>query len=449
MTDVGVEPYWELMFDAEGDVDPGGRDALIRGVVDRGLTDLVVFAHGWNNSRSLATGLYRRFFAPFPAVFAECGDDAARLGYGGVIWPSMRFTDEPVPDFPDLRPALTGDGPALEPGTLEALAAVFPGSEALLDRLAELIERRPADPARLEEFASLVRRLVGVPGPGAATGAEDPVLRGVLDDVDPEPGASAAPAMLTESPRAVCERFAEAVVPAGSARAELFGGLGRLWSGALELLRQGSYWEMKRRAGQVGQQGLGPLLGELAEASPGLRVHLVGHSFGGRLVAFAVRGLPERAQCVHSLVLLQGAFSHYAFAPRLPFAQDRSGVLKDLHRRVAGPVVCCHSRHDLALSLLYPLASRMSGDTQSALGLGDARWGAMGHDGVQAVTGTGTLELGQALAGPLPESGCVNVDVAAVVRRGGPPSGAHSDICHGELARLVLVAGRLVRPSVG
>ncbi|MYW17752.1 serine-threonine protein kinase, partial [Streptomyces sp. SID2955] len=42
-----------------------------------------------------------------------------------------------------------------------------------------------------------------------------------------------------------------------------------------------------------------------------------------------------------------------------------------------------------------------------------------------------------------PASGCVNVDAAAVVRRGGAPSGAHSDIVHPELARLVLAAGRI------
>jgi hypothetical protein len=40
-------------------------------------------------------------------------------------------------------------------------------------------------------------------------------------------------------------------------------------------------------------------------------------------------------------------------------------------------------------------------------------------------------------------SGCVNVDACAVVNRGGPPSGAHSDICHRELAQVVLAAGRV------
>ncbi|MFI9204562.1 serine-threonine protein kinase [Streptomyces sp. NPDC053048] len=447
MAGISVEPYWELTFDAEGDADPGERDALVRGVAERDVTDLVVFAHGWNNDRSMATRLYDRFFAPFPGVLADAGAPA-RLGYAGVIWPSMRFTDEPVPDFPARDAVPPGDGPRLEPATLRALAAVFPGSEALLDRLAELLEQRSEDPSRLEEFAALVRRLVLPRQAGTAAGAD-----ASAEDLDPDAGERAEPDMFADEPARVCGRFADALAtaePAGAetaaARAEFFGDLRkRLWSGALELLRQGSYWEMKRRAGVVGRAGLGPVLELLAGDRAGPRVHLVGHSFGARLMAFALGALPERTESVRSLTMLQGAFSHYAFAPRLPFDNGRGGALKGLHERVRGPVVCCHSRHDQALSLLYPLASRVSGDSASAFGLDDARWGAMGHDGVQAVEGTGTLQLARALQGPLPESGCVNVDVAAVVRRGGPPTGAHSDICHGELARLVLLAGRIVR----
>ena len=50
---------------------------------------------------------------------------------------------------------------------------------------------------------------------------------------------------------------------------------------------------MKNRAGTVGRNGLGPLLGRLPA---GVRVHLVGHSFGARLVSFALAGLPAGAR---------------------------------------------------------------------------------------------------------------------------------------------------------
>lgn len=439
MADMGVAPYWETTFDAQGDPDPSERDALLGGAAAAGLTDLVVFAHGWNNSRSTATGLYRSFFAPFPGLLAGA-PGPVHLGYGGVIWPSMRFTDEPVPDFPPSRPALTAAGPELGPDTLRALAGVFPGSEALLDRLAELIERRPPDDARLEEFAGLVRTLVAHGRPEGTSTAPTAADIQDMDDVD-----AADPAMLVRPAPEVCGRFADALTAAGAVPAELFGDVWqRLWSGALELLRQASYWEMKRRAGTVGRAGLGPLLAALAACAPGLRVHLVGHSFGGRLVSFAARTLTERGGCVHSLTMLQGAFSHYAFTPRLPFATGRAGALEGTPERVQGPVVCCHSRYDQALGMLYPLASRVADDPDSLAWLDDSRWGAMGHDGIQAVDGCARLTLDSALGGALPGAGCVNVDCSSVVRRGGPPSGAHSDICHPELARLILLAGRIL-----
>ena len=49
---IGVSPYWELTFDADGDVDEPERDRLLADVTQRGVRDLLVFAHGWNNERT-------------------------------------------------------------------------------------------------------------------------------------------------------------------------------------------------------------------------------------------------------------------------------------------------------------------------------------------------------------------------------------------------------------
>ncbi|MET9446943.1 serine-threonine protein kinase [Streptomyces cinerochromogenes] len=431
MADPGmsVAPYWELTFDADGDVDGPERDRLLAQVADHGVRDLIVFSHGWNNDRSGATALYRRFFAPIPGLVPN-----ARLGYVGVVWPSMRFSDEPVPDFPKSVAAVEAEAeprPALDKDTRRALLEAFPGRTTVLDQLARMLDERPDGAEGLAEFGRLVRLLLddGGQGPAADT------------DEDGEP------AVFGGDPVAACEQFAEALAALDSSGAPQFG-IPNPWDGAKELLRQATYYQMKRRAGTVGERGLGPLLGRLAQAAPGVRVHLVGHSFGGRLVAFALRGLPRGVDTVKSVTLLQGAFSHYAFAARLPHAPDRSGALRDLQRRVDGPLVCCYSHFDAALGTFYPLASRLAGDDRSCAGneiaavLGP-RWGAMGHDGVQAVRGTARLDLAAALDGRLPASGCVNVDAAAVVRRGGAPTGAHSDIVHPELARVVVAAGRI------
>ncbi|WP_037859506.1 serine/threonine protein kinase [Streptomyces sp. NRRL S-340] len=434
-TGTGVAPYWELTFDADGDVDVPERDRLLAGARAGGVRDLIVFAHGWNDDRSGATRLYQQFFAPVPGLAP-----AARIGYVGVIWPSMRFCDEPIPDFPRSTAAGPVSGPALDKDTRHALVETFPGRATVVDRLTRLLDQQPREAAALEEFGRLVRLLVEVvpPGPQGHFTA-DTVTEGVPER---EPG------ILTRPAADVCAEFAQAAARAGRAGQESFS-LPNPWEGAKELLRQATYYTMKRRAGTVGERGLGPAVGRLAEAAPGLRVHLVGHSFGGRLVSFALRGLPAGVRTVKSVTLLQGAFSHYAFAARLPGDPRAGGVLQGQEHRVDGPLVCCTSRFDTALGTFYPLASRMADDDRSVLGVDigallGARWGAMGHDGVQAVPGTRACTLAEALRGPLPASGCVNVDAAGVVRRGGPPAGAHSDIVHPELARLVLAAGRIV-----
>ncbi|MFF9015623.1 serine-threonine protein kinase [Streptomyces sp. NPDC014870] len=400
---MSVEPYREITFDKDGDGAAGGR-AELAGLAARGVTDVVVFAHGWNNTPSVARGLYERFFAPFPGALGP----GARVGYAGVVWPSMMFSDEPIPD-------------------VESVAAVHPGKEAVVGRIATLLAEQPDDEAAFAEFGALLRALTDTEGSQAFH----------TDD-------RAVPDFLLADTVAVCAMFTDALEEAAGPGSvptprEAFGGgrLTRYWKGAKEALRQATYYTMKRRAGVVGERGLGPLLGEVARSSPGLRCHLVGHSFGARLVAFALRGLPAGARNVASVTLLQGAFSHYAFAARLPHEQGRGGALRDLQARVEGPVVACYSRHDTALRVFYPLASRLARDADSLLGT-DKRWTAVGHDGIQAVPDTPTLPLSRALRDGLPASGCVNVDAAEVV-------GEHSDICHPELARVVVSAGRIGR----
>ncbi|MCB5169733.1 serine-threonine protein kinase [Streptomyces bambusae] len=446
MSGVGVGPYAELTFDADGDPDAAQRAALLR--LD--ATDLVLFSHGWNSDRSVATRLYDRFFAPFP----ELTGPGVRLGYAGVLWPSMRFSDEPIPDFDPPRAAPERPAPArpfgsavrdaaaaataLDAPTRAALDAFWPGRAAELGRVAELLATQPESAAAFAEFGALVRALAGMPDSPAAAAAA------------PAGGpGDALPALFGADTLGVCADLTQALAESGAslggaASASLTGGLRTLWNGGKELLRQATYYTMKKRAGHIGEHGLGPVLGQLARSRPGLRVHLVGHSFGARLVSCALRGLPPDVRTVKSLTLLQGAFSHYAFSESLPHDRRRSGHLGGLQTRVDGPVVSCHSRHDSALGVFYPLASRLARDS-AGFGASDARWGAVGHDGIHAVPGTVRLTLDAALREGLPRTGCASVDAAEVVRRGGAPSGAHSDICHEALARVVVTAGRFGR----
>lgn len=81
-----------------------------------------------------ATRLCADFFEPFPGLLAP----GVEAGYAGVIWPSMMFTGEPVPDY-------------------RALVTVLPEKEPVLDRLTELLVTAPADEAAFAEFGALLR----------------------------------------------------------------------------------------------------------------------------------------------------------------------------------------------------------------------------------------------------------------------------------------------------
>jgi hypothetical protein len=126
----------------------------------------------------------------------------------------------------------------------------------------------------------------------------------------------------------------------------------------------------------VGRDGLGPLLGRLGTAVPELRVHLIGHGLGARLVSFVLAGLPDPAVSpAASPYLRQGAFSHFAFADRLPYEPGRGGALRGMARRVDGPLVASLFVHDLAVGRLYPLASLSSREDAAAIANPLYRWG--------------------------------------------------------------------------
>jgi hypothetical protein len=426
--------HWELGFDEGGRPDQGELDRLLAEVPARGVTDLLMFSHGWNSDRRQARRLYQLWFGQVPGLLGRAGASATGVGSVGVVWPAKRWADEP-------EPTAAGGGGAAglevaaaaadDPALVEDLKDAFPGEQRaqVLDELARLLTERPEDAAALARFQTLMGELAGEPD--AARAEED---QGEL-------------ALVEDDPEAVFGRFADAVPDTGEGGgAAGFGdAFGRLWKGAKEALRQLTYFEMKKRAGVVGKDGLGPVLGRFGAAAPELRVHLLGHSFGARLVSFALAGVPDAgASPVASLYLLQGAFSHFAFADALPTDPGRGGALKGMASRVGGPLVASFSVHDLAVGRLYPLASLSSREDAAAAEDALFRWGGIGHDGAQAVQAA-ELELGPVGAAyPFQPGRFVNLNANAIVNRGGPPAGAHSDIFHPELVWAGLAAAGLV-----
>jgi hypothetical protein len=205
---------------------------------------------------------------------------------------------------------------------------------------------------------------------------------------------------------------------------------------------------MKRRAGQVGErlgrERLAPMFGSLGDTAP--RLHLIGHSFGAKLVASAVLGGLRPA----SLVLLQAAFSAFAFAEEVPSMKGPGFYHRMLPERlVAVPTVALRSDHDRALGTLYPAATWGTQVDRAAPNAGCLRQvrkviarSALGAVGVRGV-GAPEIDLVDAQKTGLPRC-VVTIDGSRVVTKPEWLIGAHCDIYHDEIATLVLLAAGLL-----
>jgi len=442
---IATVPYWEVEFDKNGSV--VADSGLVADFAGSGVRDLFFFSHGWNNSFNGARDLYQDMYTKIAGMLTP--EQLRATGFVGVLWPSLLFPDDGPPDVgqragaasaeagpagveamaaPIASPAPTeSPTPAVPPDPATgaelaaALAHAFPGQEADLQRLGSLLDSQPQDGAALDEFYRLATGLVTTDETG---GPEDNGERAVL----------------SATPREALEAMAGLPGSPGDAQGLAF--FDKIWHGARELLRTMSYYEMKNRAGAIGERGLGPLLGTLREKNGQLRAHLLGHSFGARLAAFGLRGLPASAvggsSPVKSLLLIQAAFSHFAFSPAKP------GALAPVANRVDGPLVSTFSVHDRAVGTWYPAASALAGqDAQFSFDL-VFRWGGLGHDGFQQDSVVAGLLEHQGFGYPWTKGGFHRLDGSAVINRDlSGFSGAHCDIQHPEVTWAAVSAAAL------
>ena len=154
------------------------------------------------------------------------------------------------------------------------------------------------------------------------------------------------------------------------------------------MLNTVTYYTMKARAGDVGANGVAPLVDQINAAAPDRRIHLAGHSFGARVVSAAATNVTTP---IESLTLLQGAFSHYGFTTNYA-GSGKDGAFRGAlaNGRIHGPVVITHTHNDQAVRLAYAVASRLAGQAGAAVGDKHDLYGGIGANGSQ---GTNAVEL--------------------------------------------------------
>ncbi|GAB3268722.1 hypothetical protein GCM10027449_02260 [Sinomonas notoginsengisoli] len=421
MVDGSASDYWQLHFDENGTAtDSAG---LVAEIAASGAAELFLMSHGWNNSEGDAEALYSGMF---PLIDAAPGVPP-QSRYLGVFWPSIWFPDPPAGG---TDAALSGAqiATSLARSVPEA-AAPLATMGSLIDTGLGHVEAGTATPAEqgaaVDQFHGLLQNVFG----GTTASTEDDGESALIASENPKRDyAALATTMGSAQPAGDTEGLGDIFGP--------------VWNGAKDALRVASFYQMKARAGTVGAKGLGPFLTQLHAAAPALRVHLIGHSFGARLVSFALNGIGTPGESpVASVTLLQGAFSHWSFtqAADSPFAE--AGALCAVADRVAGPLMSTFTAADWAVGKWYPKASFLAQQDNQDTSAPD-RWGGLGSDGYQSVTPSADISLPLRPGTPLAAGTFYRADANSVIKDTSQSSfaGAHSDIQHPEVAGLIVAA---------
>jgi predicted alpha/beta hydrolase family esterase len=383
MNDIAGIPYITAPFEMDGRL-------LAPVTVPAGTTDIIVMSHGWNNDRADAESLYAALFNSFSQVGQPNDFDARRLAIVGVIWPSKRF-DEMVASVADQNAA----------GAASVHSQESVQSQRMLEEKLASMETLFTSAAQKATLAELRKLIPDLEDKTTARRAFIDKLRTIVDPSHAD-GEDASSIFFKEDGEDVMEalKIDEAdlddrltsdggsaslplgigtVKPATTTGAEgaagFLGFLSGFKSAAMNALNFTTYYEMKSRAGRVGKDGVAPLIDQLSETVPG--VHLVGHSFGGRVVASAAAN--SSTDRLRSMSLLQTAFSHNGFS------KSMNGFFRSVvdSRRIAGPIIVTHTPNDKAVGIAYPLASRLASQTAAARGDAGDKYGGLGRNGAQ------------------------------------------------------------------
>lgn len=387
MKELSGFPYFEIQFTKEGAThDPKEVDAALSFAGSGSVSDLFVISHGWNNDMKEARRLYKTFFARVRELIDEQAVPGVDRQFGviAILWPSKKFAED------ELKPSGAASARAEVPAAfvkkqLDGLKGVFdnPKADKIIAQAKALVSKLAESAASRRKFVKLVRSLPARRRTDRDDGAdrflslpEDEVMMRLSKPVRDLPRRRGA-----QGGAAGGAAVARARAGAGGAA-----GLGSMFKGfvsaARNLLNYTTYYQMKERAGLVGSGGVNDVLRGIRARAPSVKLHLIGHSFGGRLVTAAALGPNGKAPIrVESMILLQAAFSHNGFGQK--YDKKNDGFFRKVvsDGRVTGPVVITCTENDKAVGIAYPLASLLSGDDAAALGDRKDRFGGIGRNG--------------------------------------------------------------------
>jgi len=445
--------YFPVQFTKEGAVfQQSAVDALMSGVAagSDAPSDLFIMCHGWNNNIPDAESLYSGLADQIKKqIDANAALATRKFAICGVLWPSKKFDDkELIPSgAASLEEAVTTDQLKDRLEDLRSLYAAsdWPMSEGLapaeFDEAKALMDGLEDEPAQQAKLVDLLRGLAPRESASSDDASDiffdigtDTLIQKLTRQLNP-------PAISVDTAASSLDPFATGAVSGLGGAAGFRDVLGGIKSGFLHLLNYTTYYVMKARAGVVGAKGVEPLIEKLRDKRTDLRIHMIGHSFGCRLVASAINALPDGEQLrPDTATLLQGAFSHNGFAQQ---GDADRGAFRDVieKKKVRGAIIITHTRNDKAVGIAYPIASRIAGVNASALGDENDIFGGLGSNGTQTAETTPERIMGTLLdaAQTYPFASGVKPSTPCNLKADQFISG-HSDIQNPQVAYAVTVA---------
>ena len=349
--------YYLVAFDKDGNEleDRKMSQELVKVLANEQITDVFIFSHGWMGDVPSARNQYEKWLT----AIAEQNNDLKKMEevrqgfkplFIGLHWPSLPWGDENLGEevSEEVSFDVTSESPIS--ALIDSYERVADSEEAkeplqtILSAAMDDLEPAELPPEVVKAYQKLNQLSgLGSDGEGAAPGSD-------REPFDPEEIYQAAREVFADE-------YAESVD---------FGILSKLKSLVLMPAQVLSYWTMKKRAREIGENSGSQLLRQLQEAtSENVRFHLKGHSFGCIVVSATIAGKGGKGELlrpVNSLALLQGAVSLWSYCSQSPYIPDnKSGYFHSIiaDKRVAGPIITTQSKYDNAVGKTYPLAGKV------------------------------------------------------------------------------------------
>ena len=394
--------FFRLHYDADGKLEQSAEFDELKQHAEQ-ATDAIFLAHGFRNDEQDASSLYSGILDTLRGHFESgtlpsLGD--RKVVVAGVYWPSKSFRETSETDG-------SGSAEALDEESAERAKVVA----QLLDLKATVAA--PEQKVQLDEAIALLGLVK------ESNEAQDRFTDCVLSllkgtELDPTEGLDricatngsvllrklALPAILATSSPDGDEGRVTAIGESGmsfdgSGGAQGLGmAFGSIFGRIGTFLNLTTWYTMKHRCGVVGAAGVARDIRNLKVALPALRVHLVGHSLGGRLMAACAKALTDSPlQSVNSVSLLEAAFSHFGFSTN--DGRGHVGFFRPVIEKkvVNGPLLATFSVQDTVVGRVYALASRLAGDTVEEIGDANDPYGGIGRNGAQKTVESRTERL--------------------------------------------------------